>query len=196
MVSRIIVVSCRADALFHAREILRRHRLRVRCVVTIVAAGTVERHAHRALGLRLELPERREIETEHPGDFLAHRLATELVAQRFTSGRQRARAAAHRRRHVVDPAKLVQDRAANPRNRKGAEGETAGRLEALQRLDQPHRAGAHELVQLDVRRDAAMDLPGHVVHQADVLGQQLLPCRDVTSAEGLPQGHICHTKLR
>ena len=82
---------------------------------------------------------------------------------------------------MIDSTQLVEDRPTNARNGEGAEGESPHRLESIECLDQPHRAGADQLIELDVGRDPAVNLPRNVVHQADMLGQQLFAGGKVTS---------------
>jgi hypothetical protein len=75
---------------------------------------------------------------------------------------------------VILAAELVENRPANPRCREGAEGETAIRLEALQRRHQSERAGAHEFIELELDAEAARHLSRDEVDESEVLVEQRL----------------------
>ena len=68
-----------------------------------------------------------------------------------------ARAGAHRARHPVERAQLVDDRALDPRDRVGLELDVAGRVEALDRADQAEQAVRDEVALVDVRRQPAAE---------------------------------------
>ena len=83
-----------------------------------------------------------------------------------------ARAGAHRARHPVHRAQLVDDRALDARDRVRLELDVAVGVEALDRADQPEQAVGDEVALLDVRRQAAPQPAGHVLDERRVREDQ------------------------
>jgi hypothetical protein len=142
------------------------------CSLALVVGG-VELQHHAALDLLQPAPVRVEVDLERARDFLVAGLAAELVLQVGLRRAQQPAAHAHRARHPVARAQFVQHGAADARHGVGAERQPAPGVEALERLHQPQRAGADQVVDLDVARDAAGQLVGAVVHESEVAVEQL-----------------------
>jgi hypothetical protein len=68
-----------------------------------------------------------------------------------------ARPCAHRARHPVERAQLVDDRALDPRDRVRLELDLAVRVVALDRTDQAEEAVGDEVALVDVRRQTASE---------------------------------------
>ena len=79
-----------------------------------------------------------------------------------------ARAGAHRARHPVDGAQLVDDRALDPRDRVRLELDPAVGVEALDRVDEPEEPVGDEIALLDVRRQTAGEPAGDELDQRRV----------------------------
>ena len=79
-----------------------------------------------------------------------------------------AGAGAHRARHPVERAQLVEDRALDARDRVGLEADLAAEVEALDRGDQAAEAVGDQVGLVDVRRQARAHAPGDVLDQRRV----------------------------
>ena len=81
-------------------------------------------------------------------------------------------ARANRAGHPVERAELVDDRAADARDRVGLELDVAVEVEALDRPDQPEQPVRDEVAFVDVRRQARPEPPGDVLHERRVHDDQ------------------------
>src|SRR5690606_37841277 len=136
--------------------------------------GLIERNEEGALDFRLPTPEGLQIHLEVVRHFLIGRGVAVLAGERLTRGRDVAALAADRARHVILAAQLVQDGAAYPRRGERAEGQSASGVERVDGVHQADGAGADQLVEIDLYGQTAGELPGHVVHQTEVLGEQAI----------------------
>ena len=89
------------------------------------------------------------------GDLLVGRRPVELRLERRHRPLDLARPRAHRSRHPVHRAQLVDDRALDPRDRVGLELDVAVGVVALDRADQAEQAVRDEVVLVHVRRQPA-----------------------------------------
>ena len=123
------------------------------------AAGRDGRHQHRRRPARARASHR-------------HGRSVGARCRRFSRMAQHlldlARLAAHRARHPVQRAQLVDDRALDARDRVGLELDLAVRVEALQRADEAEQAVADEVGLLDVRRQAVAHAAGDVLDERRV----------------------------
>src|SRR5262249_33011071 len=128
----------------------------------------------------------RGVDAERVGQLRLARLAAELLTQRRARLLDPADAGAHRARQPVLVAKLVEHRAADARQRVRAEREPARGIEALERLDEADRAGAHQPLQLQPAR-----APHHdervMMNEPDVARDQLAAHGHVAAAIARPQ---------
>ena len=85
-----------------------------------------------------------------------------------------ARAAAHRARHPVHRAQLVDDGALDAADRVGLELDVAARVVALDRIHQAEQPVGDQVALLDVRRQAGAQPAGHVLDQRRVRQDQSL----------------------
>ena len=107
------------------------------------------------------------------GDLLVGRRAgTSLRLELGDRALDVARARAHRARHPVQRAQLVDDRALDPRDRVGLELDVALRVVALDRADQAEQAVRDEVALVDVRRQPAAEPPGDVLDERRVREDQ------------------------
>ena len=88
-----------------------------------------------------------------------------------------ARPRAHRARHPVERAQLVDDRAADARDRVGLELDVAVGVEAVDRADQAEQPVRDEIAVVDVRRQARAEPAGHVLDERRVAEDQLVAQR-------------------
>jgi len=120
------------------------------------------------------------------GDLALFGSALEPALKRLLGGAQFPRLAPNRARHVVLPAELIQDGAANSRHGVGAEGQSARDVETLERIDQPDRAGTDHLVEVRLHRHAARHLPRDVVDETQMLGQKRIARGGITAGIPVP----------
>ena len=78
----------------------------------------------------------------------------------------------HRARHPVERAQLVDDRAADPRDRVGLELDVPLGVVAVDRAHQPEQPVRDEIGLLDVRRQPRAEPPGDVLHERRVVDDQ------------------------
>jgi hypothetical protein len=91
---------------------------------------------------------------------------------------------------VIQAAKLVEDAAANARDRKRAEGQTARRIEILERVHEADRTGTHELIELDACRKRPGQLPRDVMNQIQVLRQQCIAGGGISGGVSIPKRNV------
>ena len=154
--------------------------------------GTVDRHADRAFDVRLPLPQRLDVDAERGGDFGVVGLAAELRRERRARGADVARLAAHGARHVILATQLVEDRAADARHGERAEREAALGIERVHGRHQAERAGADQLVVIELVAQLALELARDVMHEAQVLGEERVSGGQVAFGEGFPMGSGFH----
>ena len=99
-------------------------------------------------------------DAELAGDLLVVRRPPELALELADRALDVPRPRADRARHPVERAQLVDDRAADARDRVGLELDVALDVEALDRVDQPEQAVGDEILVVHVRRQAAADAAG------------------------------------
>ena len=133
----------------------------------------------RTLDLRLPAPQRLDVGVQQERHLRVLRHPAELPHQLLAGPRHLARLATYGAGHVIRAAQLIQDRAADPRHREGAEGEPPPCVEALHRAHEPDRAGAHQLVEVRLHGQALGELPGDVVDQIEVLEEESVTGRIV-----------------
>ena len=102
------------------------------------------------------------------GHLLVGRRALEPGLELHVGALDLPRAGAHRARHPVERPQLVDDRAADPRDRVGLELDLAGQVEPLDRRDQPAEPVGDQVGLLDVGRQARAHPPGDVLDQRRV----------------------------
>ena len=122
------------------------------------------------------------------GHLLVGRRALQLVLELLVGALDLAGAGAHRARHPVQRAQLVDDRALDARDRVGLELDLALGLEALDRADQADEAVGDEVGLLDVRGQPGRHAAGDVLDQRRVgddepLARPLVPVRLVAAPE-------------
>ncbi len=120
-------------------EQIEQRRLRL----TALVGGAVDRDADRAFDVRLPLPQCLNVHAERLRDFGIFRRAADARGHGGAGGLDVAGLAAHGPRHVVLPAQLVEDRAANSRHGERAERESALRVERAHGGHETERSGAH-----------------------------------------------------
>ena len=113
----------------------------------------------REISVRLE-PSSSSVMPELLGDLLVGRRAVQLLLELGDRPLDVAGAGAHRARHPVERAQLVDDRALDPRDRVRLELDLAVGVVALDRADQPEQAVRDEIALVDVRRQAAPEPAG------------------------------------
>src|SRR6266536_579601 len=105
-------------------------------------------------------------------DLLVGRYAPGLRLELADRALDVARTGADRARNPVHRAQLVDDRAADARDRVRLELDVAVGLEALDRPDQPEQPVRDEVALVYVRRQAAAEPPGHVLDERRVVEDQ------------------------
>ena len=115
-------------------------------------------------------------------DLLVVRRAVELALELRDRPLDVAGAGAHRARHPVHRAKLVDDRALDARDRVGLELDVAPEVEALDRADQAEEAVRDEVSLLHVRREAAPEAAGDVLDERRVREDQAIAQGTVAGA--------------
>ena len=105
-------------------------------------------------------PEDGEVAAELDGDLVVLGRAAELVLELRVGALDRAGLRPHRARHPVDRAQLVDDGALDAADRVRLELEAAGRVELVDRVDQPEDPVAHEVRLLDALREPLGDAAG------------------------------------
>ena len=113
-------------------------------------------------------------------DLLVGRRAVQLLLELGDRALDLARASAHRARHPVERAQLVDDRALDARDRVGLELDLAVGVEALDRPDQPEQAVRDEVALVDVRGQAAAEPAGDELDERRVRQDQPVADRPVT----------------
>jgi hypothetical protein len=98
-------------------------------------------------------------------DFEIGRLPVELVSHPRDRAVDIAAHPPDRPRRPVHAAQRIHHRAVDTAAREGIERHAECRLEAARRLDQPHHADAHELVQFDVGGDTLGHTRRQRLHQ-------------------------------
>jgi hypothetical protein len=145
----------------------------------------------------LPAPERVQVDAEVRRERAVVRIVAQNAGQRLARRRDVLALPPDRARNVVLPAQLVEDRAADARGGEGAERQPAARVEGVQRVHQAHRAGADQLVELRLHRQAAGELPRHVVHESQVLVEQAVACDRVAAIRvRRPEGGGLHVGLQ
>ncbi len=155
--------------------------------LAVVLGRPLERHADAGLEIGLPAPERELVDAELRGELVVVGLAAELRVQRVARGGDVAGATADRARDVVEPAQLVEDRAADARHRERAEREAARVIEGLDRLDEAERAGADELVEVHLGGEGTRKLLRDVMHEAHVLPDERIAGFEVARGERGPK---------
>ena len=113
-------------------------------------------------------------DAERARDFLGLGRPAETVGQLFLRGLQAAGARAHRAARPVAAAQLVEQRAADASGGEPVERDAALGIEAPRRLREAEHAGRHEVAAAHVVGDAMRDLRHHVLHERQVLPDQLV----------------------
>src|SRR5581483_9688226 len=108
------------------------------------------------------------------GDLLVGRGAAELRLEGGDRALDLAGARADRARHPVEGPQLVDDRAADPRDRVRLELDVAVGVVALDRADQAEEAVRDEVALVDVRRQARPEPARDVLHERRVHHDQLV----------------------
>src|SRR5690606_13746499 len=129
---------------------------------------------HSLLGVGLPAPQRVDVDAELTRGLAVVRLAIQRARQLLLRGRDLALLPPDAARHVVVLAQIVEDRAADAGRRVRAERQAAPRVEALDRVDQADAARTDEVVQLDLYAERAQDLSRHVMHERQMLREQLI----------------------
>ena len=111
------------------------------------------------------------------GDLLVGRRAAEPRLELADRALDLARARPHRARHPVERAQLVDDRAADARDRVGLELDVAVGVEAVDRADQPEQPVRDEVAVVDVRGQPRSEPAGDVLHERRVAEDQLIAQR-------------------
>ena len=93
---------------------------------------------------------------------------------------------------MVLATQLVEDRAANARHGERAERESALRVERAHRGHEAERAGAHQLVVIELVAQLALELTRDVMHEAQVFGEESIAGGQIAVGEGLPRGTRFH----
>ena len=106
--------------------------------------------------------------------LLVGRRPVQLVLELAVDALDLAGAGAHRARHPVQRAQLVDDRALDAGDRVGLELDLAVEVEALDRVDQADQAVGDEVGLLDVRGQAGRHAAGDVLDQRRVGDDELL----------------------
>ena len=93
---------------------------------------------------------------------------------------------------MVLPAQLVEDGAANAGHREGAERQAARGIERGHRRHQAQGAGADQLVVIELVAQLALELPGNVVHETEIVGEEQIAGGQVAVGECGPLGSGFH----
>jgi hypothetical protein len=154
----------------------------------------------------LPFPECRQVNFEPFRDLLGSWGTSELCLQCGCDRLDLPALHSHRPGSGIAASEIVQNSSANPEHGVGAERETTGEIEAIERLHQAQGTGTDQFPELD-RRDSARDFTRHVMHETQVSCEQLVsglrvargavPCpQDIDPGLGLGDGDCGHTPLQ
>ena len=113
-------------------------------------------------------------DAERERDFLGLGRPAETVGQLFLGGLQAAGTRSHRSTGPVAPAQLVEQGTADAGGGEPVERDAALGIEAPGRLRETEHSGRHEVAAAHVVGDAMCDLRHHVLHERQVLPDQLV----------------------
>ena len=133
------------------------------------------------------------------GDLLVGRRAAERRLELADRPLDLPRPRPHRPRHPVERAQLVDDRAADPRDRVRLELDVPLRVVAVDRAHQPEQPVRDEVGLVDVRRQPRAEPPRHVLHERRVVddqpvAQRLVARPPVLEPEAPAVGFSCHVE--
>ena len=140
--------------------------------VFALAGRTVQRDVVGAFDIGLPAPERVHVHVQMRRQFPVVGRAAIRALKGFASGGEIACLATDGARHMILLAQLIENRAADSRGRKGAEGEAARQVEALECGHEADRAGAHQLIEIGACGNRARDLMRHMMDEAEMLFEE------------------------